>query len=108
MPHSRATTPKHTQVTQPILYSAAEYYAKAARDNGSAVTDVHDFFAQICDELTGQAEVVIVGNSESVGNFHNFVQIHASRLAAIISYEIAADLDNGQFAVFTRDTSSDN
>lgn len=108
MPHNRVTTPKHRQVTQPILYSAAEYYDEAGRNDTSFGTDDHDFFAQICDELAGQVEVVIAGNTDSVRHFRAFVLMHRPAMAAIMTYEVASDLDDGQFAVFTRETSSDN
>lgn len=115
MPQNRVTMPKRRQVTQPILYSAADYYGRDDRTgpNGAepmapAREDDHDFYARICDDLSDQAEVVIVGNRNSVRNFHDFVQTNRRGISAIMNYEIATDLDDGQFAVFTRDSSSDN
>ncbi|ESQ74200.1 hypothetical protein ABAC402_15450 [Asticcacaulis sp. AC402] len=102
-------------VAETVLYTASEYYKNKQENRRYAFEEedrfddaYDDFYGRICDDVTDQAEVVIAANRDGVKSFRHFVENSRPNLAPIVSFETTPDLDDGQFAIFIRDSSSHN
>jgi hypothetical protein len=72
---------EHAQAQQ---IKAHDHYT---RQHGSAVRTEHEFFGEICDTLSGVAQVLVVGVHSAQADFRHYVEKHRSTLAPLIVTE---------------------
>ena len=58
------------------------------KQHGSAVRTEHEFYAVVCDALTGIAEVLVTGSHTALADFRHYVEKHRPAVAPqIVGYE---------------------
>jgi stalled ribosome rescue protein Dom34 len=56
--------------------------------HGSKVRTEHEFFGEVCDALSGIAEVVVAGSKTALSDYRHYVEKHRPALAKqIVGYE---------------------
>ncbi len=111
MTHNRAilTVDSHkAQITTLSDNSFETRHLKAhthtTAQHNSAVRDVHEFFAEVCDGLAGVAQIVVAGSHEGLNAFRHYVEKHRPHLAPnILGYEVVDHLTDGQLVAMGRD-----
>lgn len=72
--------------------------------HNSAVRDVHEFFAEVSDALSGAAQILVTGSHEGLNAYRHYVEKHRPQLAPhILGYEVIDHMSDGQLVAFARD-----
>jgi stalled ribosome rescue protein Dom34 len=70
----------------------------------SAVRDLHEFFAEVCDALAGLDAILITGNRASLSDFRHYIEKHRPGLIdAVIAYETIDQPTDSQLIARARD-----
>ncbi len=73
------------------------------RQHGSKVRTEHEFFGEVCDALSGIAEVLITGSQTAQSDFRHYVEKHRASLSQqIIAWETVDHPTEGQLLAFGR------
>jgi stalled ribosome rescue protein Dom34 len=73
------------------------------RQHGSSVRTEHEFFGQVCDALTGIAEVLVVGSHTAQADFRHYVDKHRPETARrIVGYETTDHPTENQLVALAR------
>lgn len=73
------------------------------RQHGSDVRAVHEFYAEVCDALTGIKEILVTGSRQSQADFKHYVEKHRAALAPhIAGWETVDHLSDGQLVALGR------
>jgi hypothetical protein len=73
------------------------------RQHGSAVRTEHEFFAEVCNALTGIAGVLVVGSHTAQADFRHYIEKHRAALAnQIVGWEAVDHPTEGQLLAFAR------
>ena len=71
--------------------------------HGSAVRTGHEFFAEVCGELAGITEVLVVGSHQANADFRHYVEKHRPETAKhIVGYEAVDQPSEKQLVAFAR------
>jgi hypothetical protein len=74
-----------------------------SRDHGSGARSEHDFFAEVCNELSGIAEILVTGSHQAQSDFRPYVDKHRVKAGRhIVGWEIADHPTEGQLIAFAR------
>lgn len=74
------------------------------RQHNSDVRAVHEFFAEVCDAIATDKEVLVTGSHTALADFKHYVIKHRSALEPRISgWEVVDHLTDGQLIAFARD-----
>ena len=78
--------------------------AHYTRQHGSEVRTEHEFFAHVCDALTGIKSVLIVGGHTAQSDFRHYVDKHRHAMAAqIVGWETVDHPTEGQLVKMGRE-----
>ncbi|MFO1336781.1 MAG: hypothetical protein U1F53_00860 [Burkholderiaceae bacterium] len=88
------TDHQHAQVlrfdAEHVQASKVKAHTHHTAQHGSSVRTEHEFFGQLCDEIAGIAEVLVVGPRTGIDAFQHYVGKHRAQQAkAIVGYEVA-------------------
>ncbi|ESQ73759.1 hypothetical protein [Asticcacaulis sp. AC402] len=76
---------------------------KSTPQHNSDVRHVHEFFAAVCDDLTGLEQVLVTGGHSGLSEFRHYVTSHRPALVnRIVGYETVNDPTEGQRVAFGR------
>lgn len=71
--------------------------------HGSAVRSQHEFYAHVCDALTGIPEVLVTGSHTSLADFRHYVGKHRAALAPhIVGFETVDHPSERQLVAMAR------
>jgi hypothetical protein len=74
---------------QQVVTHQVHAHTHHTRQHASAVRTEHEFFADVCDALTGIAEVLVAGGHTGLADFRRYVEKHRPLTAALITgYEV--------------------
>src|SRR5690349_16771383 len=72
-------------------------HAHYTRQHGSSVRTEHEFFGEVCDALTGIAEVLVTGSHTAQADFRHYVDKHRPAVAKrIVAWETVDNPTDGQ------------
>jgi len=78
-------------------------HSHPTRQHGSQVRTEHEFFAQVCDALTGIGEVLVVGSKTAQADFRHYVEKHRPQvLPQIVGYESVDHPSDAQLVALAR------
>jgi len=73
------------------------------RQHGSAVRTEHEFFGEVCDALTGIAEVLVTGSHTAQADFRHYVDKHRPEAGRrIVHWETVDHPTEGQLLALAR------
>ncbi len=73
------------------------------KQHGSAVRSEHEFYAEVCNGLTGIAEVLVTGSRTAQSDFKHYVEKHRAALAPhIVGYETVDHPSDKQLVALAR------
>jgi hypothetical protein len=73
------------------------------RQHGSGVRTEHEFFAEVCDALTGIAEVLVTGPHTAQADFRHYVEKHRPEAARrIVGWQTVDHPTEGQLLALAR------
>lgn len=110
MPYTRAVIRIDRQHALIIGFDADHSEARSlaphvhqTRQHHSDVRAEHEFFADVCDELSAVAEILVTGSHTGVSAFRHYVEKHRPALGPrIIGWEIVDHPSQGQLLSFAR------
>jgi hypothetical protein len=74
------------------------------RQHGSEVRTEHEFFAAVCDALTGITDVLVVGSHIAQADFRHYVERHRAPLATqIVGWQTVDHPTDGQLVAIARE-----
>lgn len=74
------------------------------RQHGSEVRSEHEFFADVCDALTGITDVLVVGSHTAQADFRRYVDKHRVALAKqIVGWQVVDHPTEGQLLALARE-----
>jgi hypothetical protein len=68
-----------------VQASKLKAHSHPTAQHGSEVRAVHEFYAQVCDALTGVPELLITGSKTGLADFRHYVEKHRPALAPHIA-----------------------
>jgi stalled ribosome rescue protein Dom34 len=78
-------------------------HGHVTKQHGSAVRTEHEFFAAVCDALSGIAEVLVVGSRTAQSDFRHYVEKHRPAVAAqIAGYDTVDHPSDNQLVALAR------
>ena len=73
------------------------------RQHGSAVRSEHEFFGDVCDALSGIAEVLVAGSHTAQIDFRHYVEKHRPTTAKqVVGYEAVDQPTENQLVAMAR------
>ena len=73
------------------------------RQHGSSVRTEHEFFGEVCDALSGIAEVLVTGTHTAQADFRHYVEKHRAAVASqIVGWETVDHPTEGQLLALAR------
>jgi len=73
------------------------------RQHGSSVRTEHEFFGEVCDALSGIAEVLMTGSHTAQADFRHYVEKHRPAVGQhIVGWETVDHPTEGQLLAFAR------
>ena len=72
------------------------------RQHGSEVRTEHEFFADVCDALTGITDILVVGPHTAQADFRHYVDRHRVSLKEIVGWQAADQPTEGQLLALAR------
>lgn len=77
--------------------------SRHTKQHGSAVRTEHEFFADVCDALTGINEVLVVGSKTAQGDFKHYADKHRPQTAKqVVGYESVDHPTEAQLVALAR------
>jgi hypothetical protein len=110
MPHSHAVVRIDHQNARVLKFDAEHLdahkikeHSDYTRQHGSAVRTEHEYFGEVCDALTGIAEVLIAGPHTALSDFRHYVEKHRPDIGSeIVGWEPVDHPTDGELVVFAR------
>ncbi len=73
------------------------------KQHGSSVRTEHEFFGEVCDALSGIAEVLVTGSHTAQADFRHYVDKHRAAVGAkIVGWETVDHPTEGQLLALAR------
>ena len=86
-----------------VQASRIKTHSHHTAQHGSSVRSEHEFFADVCDQLNGIAEVLAVGPRTGVADFEHYLKKHRPELAKqVVGYETADHPTDKQLVAMAR------
>ncbi|WP_088285823.1 hypothetical protein [Ideonella sp. A 288] len=77
--------------------------SRHTRQHGSDVRTEHEFFALVCDAMTGIPEVLVTGSRTAQADFRHYVERHRAALVPhIVGYETVDHPTEAQLVAMAR------
>jgi stalled ribosome rescue protein Dom34 len=86
-----------------VQASKVKAHSHHTAQHGSAVRTEHEFYGEVCEALTGIAEVLIVGSHQGLTDFKHYADKHRPDTARrIVGYEAVDHPSEKQLIAFAR------
>jgi hypothetical protein len=80
-----------------------EQHAVPTRQHASGVRSEHEFFASVCDQIEGFAQVLVTGGHTPLADLRHYVDKHRPNVAPrIAGYEVVDHLTENQLVALAR------
>ncbi len=80
-----------------------DQHAHPTRQHASGVRSEHEFFAALCDQIEGFAQMLVTGSHTALADFNHYVEKHRPQVAPLIAgYEVVDHLTENQLVALAR------
>lgn len=86
-----------------VLSQKVQSHSHHTAQHGSTVRTEHEFFGEVCDALSGIAEILVTGSRTAIADFRHYAGKHRPQAAArIVAYEIVDHPSEKQLVALAR------
>ncbi len=96
----------HAQILQfdgeHVHASKLKAHGPDTRQHAGGVRSEHEYFGQVCDELTGIREVLVTGSQTALSDFRHYVEKHRPPAVHIVGWESVNHPSENRLLAFAR------